>query len=128
MLIEAIKETSQSQRPVVVASAPQATTHVAAFVERANQLDTSGHSDAALDILYAAIDKMFRSGAFADVDAILRDVTVADLSMNILIGLLTTTLPVRRRLPARPGFFQRVESILRKRGQLKEGLLAGLEG
>ena len=127
-LIEGFKEATQAQRPVVVASAPQPTTNVAAFVEGANQLDASGHSDAALDLLYAAIDKMFRNGAFPEVVAILRDAQVADLSMNILIGLLTTTLPVRRRLPARPEFFERVESILRKRGQLKEGLLAGLEG
>lgn len=127
-LIEAFKEAAQVQSPDVVTAVPRPTTNVAAFVEGANRLDKSGHSDAALDLLYAAIDKMLRSGAFPDVDAILRDVKVADLSMNILIGLLTTTLPVRRRLPARPEFFGRVESILRQRGQLKEGLLAGLEG
>ena len=126
--IEGLKETAQGQRPVVVASALLPTTDVAAFVERANQLDVSGHSDSALDLLYSAIDKMLRCGEFLEVDVILREAQVAALSMNILIGLLTTTLPVRRRLPARPGFFQRVESILRKRGQLKEGLLAGLEG
>ena len=127
-LIEGFKQPEQAQRPVVVASAPLPTTLVAAFVERANQLDVSGHSDSALDLLYSAIDKMLRCGEFLEVDVILREAQVAALSMNILIGLLTTTLPVRRRLRSRPEFFQRVESILRQRGQWKDGLLAGLEG
>ena len=97
-------------------------------IRSANRLDVSGHTDSALDLLYDAVDELLQRGEFEKLDSMITNVAVADLSENILIGLLTATLPARSRLPIRPKFFAEVEETLRKRGEYEDGLLSGLEG
>jgi Arc/MetJ-type ribon-helix-helix transcriptional regulator len=97
------------------------------FIERANELDRRGRTDAALDLLYDSVDATIRQGRFADLDALLVGLCPADHSVDLLLGILTATLPARERLQSRRGFYRDVESTLASRGELDEGLLAGLE-
>lgn len=129
-LVDAFNEAAQAERGDTPTSSPSvgATGVRESFIDGANRLDRTGHTDAALDLLYDAVDEMLRRREFPEVDAILRDANVADLSINILIGLLTVTLPARSRLSSRAEFYTRVEDILRQRGEFEEGLLTGLEG
>lgn len=101
---------------------------VETFIDRANRLDALNHTDAALDLLYDAVDDLLRRGNFDRIDELLQDVATSDLSLNVLLGLLTATLPARSRLRSRTEFFQRVDETLRIRGEWEEGLLVGLEG
>lgn len=98
------------------------------FVDRASRLDSAGHSDAALDLLYDSVDEMLRRSEFARLDSILNNTAVADCSPNTLIGLLTASLPARSRLPSRKEFYAAVERALRQRGEYEDGLLTGLGG
>lgn len=83
--------------------------------------------DATLDIIFEHIDDLLTRGAFKETDRILAMVDVKQCSTEVLIGLLTTTLPARKRLGVREDFFFRVEREIRSREEWEEGLLKGLE-
>jgi hypothetical protein len=97
------------------------------FISRARELDARGHTDAALDLIYDSVDKLMRDGQFSKLDAILSGVPVASLTADILLGLLTASLPARNRLPSRKPLFRQIEQTFKNRGQLEPGLLTGLE-
>ena len=61
------------------------------------------------------------------LDSILNDMQVQGYSLDLLLGVLTATLPVRTRLSARKAFFQRVKDRANELGETDPGLLAGLE-
>lgn len=97
------------------------------FLDRAQRLDKHGRVDAALDLIYDSVDEMMRSGDFNKLDALLTRLQLSELSTDLLIGLLTATLPARGRLATRKSFFCRVEEILRQRGEYENSLLMGLD-
>jgi len=97
------------------------------FLEHAQRLADRGQTDASLDIIYDRIDEMLLAGEFDQVDRLLVDTSPNTLSVDLLLGVLTVTLPARKRLANRAAFFALVEQTLRERGALKESLLVGLE-
>ncbi len=96
-------------------------------MERANQLDVRGNTDAALDLLYDGADKLLADGKFNEVDSFLESASAEAYSLDLLLGLLTVTLPARSKLEFRPTFFDRVKDTLVGRGEYEVGLLAGLK-
>lgn len=98
------------------------------FLVRAVRLDKHGHTDAALDLIYDAADDMMARGDFGRLDELLRDADVDQMSVDVLIGLLTATLAGKSRLPSRKNLFDRIVNRLESRGEMEEGLLVGLEG
>ncbi len=98
------------------------------FVTRAQRLDQAGHGDAALDLVYDSVDELMHSGELGQLDTLLAHVSPVDLSTDILLGILTATLPARTSLPARTKMFSEIEQALRNRGHYEEGILTGLDG
>lgn len=96
------------------------------FVARFHALEASGRRDEALDELYDRIDDKLRAGRFSEVDQFLWMLPVDKLSLHLLIGVLTATLPGKSKLSSRTLFRQQAENVLRKRGEYRESLLAGL--
>jgi hypothetical protein len=66
-------------------------------------------------------------GEFGQLDAVLARLAPATLSTNLLLGVLTATLPACRSLPARRVILPVIEQALRSRGDYEEGLLTGLD-
>ncbi|MCH7989825.1 MAG: hypothetical protein IID46_11845 [Planctomycetes bacterium] len=97
------------------------------FVRRAQRLDEQGRTDAALDLIYDSIDEMLRNGQFSNLDSLLVQLPTNTLSPDMLLGVLTATLPARSRLSNRKEFFHNVEASLKERGEYEDGLLTGLE-
>ncbi len=97
------------------------------FVDTANRLVGQRQVDAALDVIFARVDEMFCHDRFVECDALLRRISVGDYSTDILLGLLTATLPAKSRLKARPDFYSRVEAEIHRRGEMEPGLLTGLD-
>lgn len=97
------------------------------FVERAQRLDSFGQTDAALDLIYDSIDELMRESLFSELDHVLSQVPVRRTSTDVLIGLLTATLPARTKLQNRGQLFRDVERELRERGEMEDNLLTGLE-
>lgn len=98
------------------------------FVARACRLDELQRTEAALDLIYDAVDQLMRDNELERLDSILAESPVDSLSVDILLGLLTATLLARSRLPSRGAFFNAVEQSLKRRGAYEQGLLTGLEG
>lgn len=96
------------------------------FMTRATKLEKLGRSDAALDLVYDSVDDLMHRGKFDSCASVLSGVNVANCSVDLLVGLLTATLPARSRIPFRTEFFEAVERELRRRGELDPGVLAGL--
>ncbi len=97
------------------------------FFEPMIRLDKQGRVHAALDLLYERIDQFFRRGRFADVDSIVANTNYATLSTNLLVGLLTATLPAKSKLPSRAHLFRQAESLIKERREWDDDLLTGLE-
>jgi hypothetical protein len=97
------------------------------LLARAQRLDASGHRDTALDLVYDSIDELMRQRNFLALDSLLAHTQVGDVSADLLLGLLTATLPARKSLPSRRRLFHEVERVLRVRGEYEQGLLTGLE-
>jgi hypothetical protein len=97
------------------------------FLSRAHHLDTLGKTDAALDVVYESVDQLMRTGRFDELDEIVKHLQVVDFSRDLLLGILTATLPAKSRLPSRTELFRHAEKALRERGEYEEGLLIGLE-
>lgn len=97
------------------------------FVGFANRLAQAGHIDAALDLIYDRVDNLLSTGRFHDLDSILGKISLSNLTVDVLLGLLTSTLPGKTKLRFRTVFFHKVEEEIKKRGEWENGLLAGLE-
>src|SRR5205085_1635394 len=93
------------------------------FVARANRLDRHGHRNAAMDLLYDHIDELMHTGHFEALDTILQRVSVRELSVDVLLGVLTATLPAKSRLSSRVELFRQTEAMLKEHGEWEEGLL-----
>jgi hypothetical protein len=96
------------------------------FIERAERLAKMNQVDAGLDLLYDSVDYLLKAGRFRDLDRIISQSRAEDLSLDILLGVLTATLPARSRLAARARFLEQVRSILSSRGEHDDALLCGL--
>lgn len=98
------------------------------WLQRASQMEALGDDVAALDIVYDKLDNELSSGRFDECDALLSTLAVDELSVDILLAILTVTFPAHSRLQARHDFFQRVQDTLRQRGEYEGDILSGLEG
>lgn len=99
----------------------------AAFLDLARRLDKSGQTDAALDIVFDQIDEMLLAGKFKKVNQLLVDTETDNYSVELLLGILTATLPAKNQLQDRAEFYKRTARTLHSRGELQEGLLVGLD-
>jgi len=97
------------------------------FLDNARRLDQISQPDSALDIIFDQIDEMLLAGQFDRIDELLIETATDDYSVEVLLGILPATLPAKDRLPSRDAFFERVTQTLQTRGELKDGLLVGLD-
>lgn len=83
--------------------------------------------NAQLDRIYDEMDTLMWAGRMEKIDKILEGIRVESTSIDLLVGYLTATLPVKSRLVARPKFFEAVKQELIRRGEDEPGLLTELE-
>lgn len=97
------------------------------LIERLTAIEASGKRDKALDELYDAIDEMLYEGKWPELGGLLKGLDVSRISVHLMLGLLTATLPANDQLSsAREALKSRVEAELRRRGEFRESLLSGL--
>ena len=97
------------------------------FLEEAERFVQQGFIDTGIDLVYDAVDELLRGGQFALCDSILSKTQATKHSDDILLAMLTATLPASSRLASRQWFLSQVVQVLRERGELNVALLAGLE-
>ncbi|HQZ66689.1 MAG TPA: hypothetical protein PLY87_16470 [Planctomycetaceae bacterium] len=101
--------------------------HARSFVDDAQRLASQGKVDAALDLIYDRADEMLLAGEFVALDSIIEGLDVEQLSVDVLLAVLTITLPAKDKLTTRNEFFECVKRTLKDRGEYMEGLLTGLQ-
>lgn len=114
-----------SQNPGIIPEFENAPRHQ--LLRGVLELERNHRLESALDLLYDRVSHLLRSGRFDQLDFELAQITVEETSTDILLGILTATLPGRGRLRQRPDFFETVQEALVQRGELEDGLLTGLE-
>ena len=97
------------------------------WLSQVNKLATMGSVDSALDILYDKVDFLLREGKLSKVDEILESANPETLNINIILGLLTTTLPAKTRLKVRGTFYETVEAYVNEQFDDTAGILIGLK-
>ena len=87
----------------------------------------SDNLDAALDAVLKTFDDLFLAGKFDEANSFLMEIDVNRLSVSLMVGILTATLPAKTQLPSRPTFVATIEAALRQiEPQRVERLLIGL--
>jgi hypothetical protein len=72
------------------------------------------HIDDALDLLYDVIDGLLVSKSFAACDRMLGKIDLARMNPDLLVGVLSITLPAKNVLKARDHFVRSVEEQLQQ--------------
>ncbi len=100
---------------------------IIASMHSANGLLSLGKRHAAFDTVFDSIDAELRERHLKRVDSVLDKIDVESVDRDILIAMLTATLPAREHLSNRQAFYQRVASIVTAKSRMEPGLLEGLE-
>ena len=83
--------------------------------------------DAAVDVLFARIDELLTRRDFDRCDSLLRAVDLGRLDTNLMVALLSITLPASSKLKARVEVVDKIEKQLREKApERAERLLSGL--
>lgn len=82
--------------------------------------------DSDLDRVFDRIDAMMRDGKFRLLNELIENINAEDLPIDMLLGILTATLPARSKLPARAKLLDDTRETLTRRGEYKPAVLAGL--
>ncbi len=84
-------------------------------------------TDAALDLLYDAVDQLLHERSFDACSRMLANLDVGRLNVDVMVGALSITLAAKSSLPERPALVERVERQLRQLLPENE-IAANLEG
>jgi hypothetical protein len=97
------------------------------FLNNAIVMDRQGNIRASLALIYRRVEEMMREPMLEALDEEIASVPAEEMGTDVLLGLLTATLPAKRKLPSRPQLFRSTRQIMKKRGHLEPGVLDGLE-
>ena len=86
-----------------------------------------GSLESQLDLIYDWMDDLMWAGRLDEIARILSEVPVEETSTDLLLGYLTATLPVKRRVEGRDKFFLAVKNVIERRGEMEPGLLVNLD-
>lgn len=76
-------------------------------------LVVKGKPDDAVDIVYENVDRMLERGEFERCDSFLRVVDLSRLDTNVMVALLSITMPAATKLKARAEVLASIEKNLR---------------
>jgi hypothetical protein len=97
------------------------------FLARAVDLERDGNVREALSLVYRRINEMMELEKFDILDQELQSVSAEEIGTDLLLGLLTATLPVKSRLAFRPTLLKSTKRLLKARGHFERGILDGLK-
>lgn len=93
----------------------------------ARSLEHVGRTQDAVNLIHRVLDAALRDGQFQAIDQMLERMDADLEGVDMLLSVLTATLPARDTLAHRAALFHAVERTLRSRALLEPGLLDGLE-
>ncbi len=96
------------------------------FVDDAIARERSGDLRGSLGLIYQRVDEMMRFGMIDLLEEELASIRAESVGSDVLLGLLTATLPVKSQLPSRRALFKATKRLLKSRGHYEPGILDGL--
>jgi len=72
------------------------------------------NADEGLDAVFNHIDDLMLAGEFSEVDSILENVDPNRLQIDVLLGFLTITLPVKNKLRNRSRIWREAKEIIKQ--------------
>lgn len=97
------------------------------FLRNAVTLEREGDLRGSLGIIYRRVDEFARESMLEALDEEISSVPAEEIGTDVLLGLLTATLPVKRKLASRPQLFKATLKLMKARGHFERGILDGLE-
>ena len=97
------------------------------FLRDAVTLEREGDLRGSLGIIYRRVDEFVRESMLEALDEEISSVPAEEIGTDVLLGLLTATLPVKRKLASRPQLFKATLKLMKARGHFERGILDGLE-
>lgn len=97
------------------------------FLNDAIEMERQGNLRGSLATIYRRVDELMREAMLDALDEEITSVPAEKIGTDVLIGLLTATLPAKRKLPSRPQLFRSTLQLLKARGHFEPGILDGLE-
>lgn len=85
------------------------------FIKASQLLEKEGHLDISLDVLYWRMHLLEQNEKYQEIDEILKKYSPESLTINGMLGLLTTTLMIHYILKERKNFFISCKKELEKR-------------
>jgi hypothetical protein len=80
----------------------------------------------AYKLIFRRIDQAMRAGEFDEIDAALANASIGDSALEVLIALLTATLPARSKLASRPKLLETAQQMAKDCGRWTDTLFLGL--
>lgn len=96
------------------------------WLKESIDLEKQGDVEQALDVLFNHFDNMLLDGNFAECSDLLAELAVEEFSTNLLLTILTATLPAHYKLPGRMSCYLKVGEVITSRKEDSLSLLAGL--
>lgn len=94
------------------------------WVSQVEKLASVGESDRALDVLFQRVDALFSRGEFTECDLQLSMINVQCLGIDLLVGLVTSTVSGASKMPRRPSLLKAVRGrILRISPERAPGII-----
>jgi hypothetical protein len=84
--------------------------------------------DRGIDKMYILINNMMCERKFDEIDQLLTLFEIDTICIEMMLGLIVATNPIRNRLKNRPKFIELTKArVIRDEGSIEEGLFSGLE-
>lgn len=102
-------------------------TQIALGLREAIEQEFEGHVCKALDIVYSRISELIQLGWISQLNDEIASIDPNEFGTDVLLGILTATLPVRSKLQCRGKLYRDSFKILKRRRHFERGILDGLE-
>lgn len=97
------------------------------ILNEAKELDLKNKPHASLSLIYDTIEPLLRNGEFDYVNEFLNSIDVSDLSVNLILGILSVTYPAMHKLSGRKNLISRAEVRIKSLGRNVNSLLKELK-
>lgn len=91
------------------------------------ELESSGLVIDALDVVYNRVADVIRFGWIEHLDLEIGEMSPDEIGTDVILGILTATLPVKSQLPSRYRLLKSAKRVLKARGHYERGILDGLQ-